>query len=68
MILLILVLEFLAHISSQNGTGDADRRRRGTTREQNKGDDGNEFFHEWMGQVWPADTSVAPRIEKAPKT
>ena len=50
MILLILILEFLAHGPSQNGTGDADGGRRGTTCKQNKGDDGNELFHEWMGQ------------------
>jgi hypothetical protein len=49
MILLILILEFFAHGPSENGTGNSHGRRGGTTREQNKGDDGNECFHKWMG-------------------
>jgi hypothetical protein len=46
MILLILVLELLSHGPSENGASDPHRRRCRTTPEQNKGDDGDEFFHE----------------------
>ena len=68
MILLILVLELLAHGPSENGASDPHRRRCRTPPEQNKGDDGDEFFHEWMGVgVTKNHECSTPRTESPEK-
>jgi hypothetical protein len=45
MSLLIVILEFLSDGPSKNRTGDADRRRCGTTGKQGDGDERCEFLH-----------------------